>query len=92
MSKKKINTCYVTNEAKNSVTFYLLNYLTNVSNVNYKSRLSHELLKVLNKDVNTKLFIDITSVEQDLSFIYNEFVNHFDVWFPKRITIINRNL
>ena len=92
MSKKKSNTCYVINENSNSVTFYLLNYLTNVSVINYKSRLSHELLKFLNEDVNTSIFIDISSVEDDLSFMFNEFVNHFSVWFPKRIEVINRNL
>jgi hypothetical protein len=94
MSKKKSNTCYVINENSNSVTFYLLNYLTNANSnqVNYKSRLSHELLKFLNKDVNTLIFIDISSVEDDLSFMFNEFVNHFSVWFPKRIEVINRNL
>lgn len=92
MSKKKSNTCYVINENSNSVTFYLLNYLTNVSVINYKSRLSHELLKFLNEDVNTSIFIDISSVEDDLSFMFNEFVNHFSVWFPNRIEVINRNL
>jgi hypothetical protein len=93
--KKKIkgNTCYIVDEIKNSATFYLLNYLNNKdsSGVNYKSRLSHELLKMLYKDVNTALYIDITSVEDDLSFISNEFMNYFDVWFPRRICIINRN-
>lgn len=95
--KNNNNPCYVVNDIKNSVTFYLLNYLTCESStkVNYKSRLSHELLKMLDKDINTKLFIDITSVEDssfDLSFMFDEFVNHFSVWFPKRIEVINRDL
>lgn len=98
VKKKKNNIlCYVVNEKENSVIFYLLNYFLaqESSLINYKSRLSQELQKMLYKDVNTNLYIDITSVEDssfDLSFIYDEFMNYFDVWFPKRISIINRNL
>jgi hypothetical protein len=91
--KKNSVLCYVVNEKENNVIFYLLNYFLAQENsqINYKTRLSHELQKMLNKDVNTKVYIDITSVE-DLSFIYDEFMNYFDLWFPKRISIINRNL
>jgi hypothetical protein len=89
--KKNRILCYVVNEQENSVIFYLLNYFLaqEKSQINYKSRLSHELQKMLDKDINVS--IDITSVE-DLSFIYEEFMNYFDLWFPKRISIINRNL
>lgn len=92
MSKRnKSNRYYIINTEKNSVTFYLLNYLTNKESYCYKSKLSYDLLKLLNSNIFSNLYLDISSAD-DLSFIYNEFMNHFDIWFPKRVSIINRNL
>lgn len=58
------------------------------NNSNDMCGISHSLLQFLERSINNKLIIDLSDCD-DYSFIFNELLHHFDVWFPKRIEIIN---
>lgn len=50
--------------------------------------ISYTLLQFLERSINNNLIIDLSDC-CDYHFIFNELLNHFDIWFPKRIKIIN---